>query len=101
MSNVYLCEDSHGRFLTNVDKFPNQLEVHEYQDPGELEGVDWVDDVLDGLGIERLGVGRGLALMWLIDKRPEIVADRLRRIREEFEAGIAPMERLLKERSAH
>ena len=73
----------------------------EYDDP-ELECYPvWVPALAESLGVTVNRLSRRALLMWLIDRHPGAVAARLRRIREEFEAGIAPMERLLEERSAH
>lgn len=61
----------------------------------------WVPAIVKSLGVTTNTISRGALLVWLINRHPGTVTTRLRRIREEFEAGIAPMERLLEERSAH
>lgn len=92
---VYLCEDYVGKFLTWDDRFPGPLEVHEYEDPVELEDTEWVDGVLADLGVGREGVSRATALMWLVDNHPEAVRKPFREIRKRFYEPILKCEAAL------
>lgn len=102
---VCLCEWERGKFLASPESSNGWglvvLGEYEYEDPGALKGIGWVDGVLDGLGVTRAGVTQGIALMWLVDNHPEAVRKPFRDIRKRFYEPILKCEALLANMEEH
>ena len=97
---VYLCEDRRGLFLTADQQLidqPHVLKVsYEYDDPGELEGIErWIDDALDSVGVRMEWIPLRMALMWLVDNHPEAARKPFRDIRRKFYEPILKCEAAL------
>jgi hypothetical protein len=101
---VYLCEDKRGRFITadrQLIHWDHVLLVsYEYDDPGELEAIEWVYYVLEDMGVEMSWIPLRMALMWLVDNYPEAARQPFREIRRKFYEPILKCEAALSKSAA-